>query len=160
MRRLISVVVASTVLAALVSASPAAGASCWSYSAKERAFAKKINGARDQRDTRRLRLDPELSKVAMKQTTTMIKKHLLHHTPNLGRRVTNWNMLGENVGYGGTVSSLHSAFMRSAPHKKNILTRQFKYVGVGAKKAHGYLWVTVVFQASKNPGTTLQMPKC
>jgi hypothetical protein len=33
-------------------------------------------------------------------------------------------------------------------------------VGVGAKKAHGWLWVTVVFQASRNPGTRLYMPKC
>ena len=96
----------------------------------------------------------------MRQTKAMIKKRLLHHTPNLGQRVTNWTMLGENVGYGGTVGSLHTTFMRSAPHKRNILTRQFKFVGVATKKAHGYLWVTVVFQATRNPGTTLQMPKC
>ncbi|HZK50660.1 MAG TPA: CAP domain-containing protein [Actinomycetota bacterium] len=160
MRKLFSVSIASIVLAALIPVSPATSANCWSYSAKERAFAKKINSARGRHDARRLSLDPELSKVAMKQTKTMIKKRLLHHTPNLGRRVTRWTMLGENVGYGGTVGSLHKTFMRSAPHKRNILTRQFKYVGVGAKKAHGYLWVTVVFQAKRNPGTTLRMPKC
>jgi len=33
-------------------------------------------------------------------------------------------------------------------------------VGVGALKAKGFLWVTVVFQATKDPGTTLWMPKC
>ena len=160
MRKLISVSIASIVLAALLPVSTAASATCWSYSAKERAFAKKINKARGRHDIRRLKLDPELSKVAMKQTKTMIRKRLLHHTPNLGRRVTNWTMLGENVGYGGTVGSLHTTFMRSAPHKKNILTRKFRYVGVGTKKAHGHLWVTVVFQATRNPGTTLKMPKC
>lgn len=160
MRKLLSVSIASVVLAALIPVSPATGATCWSYSAKERAFAKKINSARGRHDVGRLRLDPELSKVAMKQTRAMIRKRLLHHTSNLGRRVTNWTMLGENVGYGGTVGSLHTTFMRSAPHKRNILTRQFKYVGVGTKKAHGHLWVTVVFQATRNPGTTLRMPKC
>ena len=39
----------------------------------------------------------------------MIKKNLLHHTPNLGHRVTHWNSLAENVGYGGGVKSLHKA---------------------------------------------------
>jgi len=159
-RKLFSVAIAGVVLAALIPVAPATGGTCWSYSAKERAFAKKINKARGRHDARRLRLDPELSKVAKKQTTAMVKKRLLYHTPNLGRRVTNWNRLGENVGYGGTVGSLHTTFMRSAPHKKNILTRQFKFVGVATKKAHGYLWVTVVFQAKRNPGTTLKMPKC
>jgi uncharacterized protein YkwD len=69
-------------------------------------------------------------------------------------------MLGENVGYGYTVTSLHKMFMDSAGHKKNILNSKYKFVGVGAKKAHGWLWVTVVFQATKNPGTNLYMPKC
>lgn len=160
MRKWLSVFIASLVLAALIPATPATGATCWNYSAKERSFAKKINKARGRRDVRRLRLDPELSRVAMKQTKAMVKKRRLHHSSNLGSRVTHWKLLGENVGYGGTVRSLHNAFMRSAPHKKNILRRGFRYVGVGTKVAHGYLWVTVVFQASRNPGTTLSMPKC
>ena len=148
------------VLAALIPATSASSATCWSYSTKERSFSKKINKARDRHDVGRLKLDPELSKVAMKQTKTMIDKNLLHHTPNLGNRVTRWRMLAENVGYGGTVGSLHTMFMRSSGHKKNILNGQYKFVGVGAKKARGYLWVTVVFQATRNPGTTLYMPKC
>ena len=160
MRRIISLSIASIILAALIPATSASSATCWDYSAKERSFAKKINGARDRHDKGRLKLDPQLSKVAMKQTKTMIKKNLLHHTPNLGNRVTHWSMLAENVGYGGTVGSLHTMFMQSSGHKHNILNGAYKYVGVGAKKARGYLWVTVVFQATKNPGTTLYMPKC
>ena len=148
------------VLAALIPATSASSGTCWSYSAKERAFAKKVNQARGRNHAGRLKIDPELSKVAMKQTKTMIKKNLLHHTPNLGSRVTNWQMLGENVGYGGTVSSLHTMFMRSPDHKRNIVNRHYRYVGVGAKQARGYLWVTVVFQATRNPGTRLTMPKC
>ena len=162
MRRLFSIVAASVVIALLFPAATATGQTCWSYSKQERAFARKMNSARAKRNAHALRLDPELSRVAAKQTRSMIDKKLLHHTPvnKLKKRVTRWVMLGENVGYGGSVKSLHKAFMRSSAHKANILNRRYRFVGVGAKRAHGYMWVTIVFQAKKNPGTTLKMPKC
>jgi len=159
-KKILSIVAASVVLAVLVPATTASSATCWSYAANERGFAHKINKARSGRELKKLRLDPELSKVAMKQTQTMVKKNLLHHTPNLGKRVTHWISLGENVGYGGTVASLHKAFMASPAHKANILGRKFRFVGVATKKAAGLLWVTVVFESRRNPGTTLSMPKC
>jgi len=159
-RKLFSVLIASLVLALLIPATTAVSASCWSYSGSDKKFAKKINNSRKGAGRGGLKLDPQLSKVAMKQTKTMISKNLLHHTPNLGKRVTKWNALGENVGYGGGVDSLHKAFMNSPSHKANILNSKFRYVGVGALKAKGFLWVTVVFQATKDPGTTLWMPKC
>jgi uncharacterized protein YkwD len=159
-RKIFSILIASMVLAALIPATSASSASCWSYSAKDRSFAKKINNSRERRDRGRLKLDPELSRVAMKQTKSMIEQNELYHTRNLGSRVTRWTMLGENVGYGYTVTSLHKMFMDSSGHKKNILKSQYRFVGVAAKQAHGWLWVTVVFQATKNPGTSLSMPKC
>jgi uncharacterized protein YkwD len=159
-RKIFSILIASMVLAALIPATSASSATCWSYSAKDRSFAKKINNARERSGSGRLKLDPELSKVAMKQTKTMIDQNNLFHTRDLGSRVTRWTLLGENVGYGYTVTSLHKMFMRSPGHKQNILKSQYKFVGVGAKKAHGWLWVTVVFQATRNPGTNLNMPKC
>jgi len=155
-RKIFSVLIASFVLAALIPTT-ATSATCRTYSKSERGFAKKINAARNGRGISRLKLDPQLSKVGMKQTWSMTNQNRLFHTPNLGDRVTNWTRLGENVGYGGTVRSLHKMFMRSSAHKANILNRNFKYVGVGTKRAHGYLWVTVVFQATHNPGTTLKM---
>jgi uncharacterized protein YkwD len=159
-RKILTILIASVVLAALIPVTSAASSTCWNYSNKERSFAKKINGSRDNHHRGRLKLDPQLSKVAMKQTKSMIDNNRLYHTPDLGSRVTRWTMLAENVGYGNTVSSLHKMFMDSAGHKQNILNGNYEYVGVGAKKAHGWLWVTVVFQASRNPGTTLWMPKC
>ena len=159
-RKMLSIVAASLALAVLVPATTASSASCYSYSDKERGFARKINKARGGRDLRKLSLDPELSRVAMRQTRTMVNKNFLHHTPNLGKRVTHWISLGENVGYGSTVASLHKMFMASRPHKANILGRKFRFVGVGSKRARGRLWVTVVFESRRNPGTTLDMPKC
>ncbi|MDQ4059130.1 MAG: CAP domain-containing protein [Actinomycetota bacterium] len=159
-RKMLSIVAASVALAVLVPATTASSATCYSYSDKERGFARKINRARSSRDIRKLSLDPELSRVAIRQTRTMVNKNLLHHPPNLGKRVTHWISLGENVGKGGTVASLHKMFMRSRPHKANILSREFRFVGVGAKRARGRLWVSVVFESRRNPGTTLDMPRC
>ncbi|MGH2746758.1 MAG: CAP domain-containing protein [Actinomycetota bacterium] len=136
---------------------------CWNYKKKEHRFTRKMNAERDDSNKQKLRLDPEISKVARKHTREMINEATLHHTPSstLARRVTNWSVLGENVGVGGSVSSLHDAFMNSPSHKENILYSTFKHVGVGTKRdAGGRLWVTVIFEASNNPGTTLSMPRC
>lgn len=160
MPKLLSTVVASVALAVLIPATTASSASCWDYSKNDRAFKNKINDARAAKDRPKLRLDPELSRVALKQTRAMVKEGFLHHTPNLGKRVTRWDSLGENVGYGGTVESLHKAFMASPGHKANILAGKYRFVGVAAKKSGNFLWVTVVFEGKRNPGTTLNMPKC
>jgi hypothetical protein len=53
--------------------------------------------------------------------------------------VTRWRTLGENVGMGETVSSLHRAFMHSRAHRKNI---------------------PVVFEGERDPGTKLPPPPC
>ena len=160
MRKILTILIASVVFAALIPATSATSATCWNYTDKERSFAKQINGSRDNNHVGRLKIDPQLSRVAMKQTKSMIDKNKLYHSSNLGNKITRWTMIAENVGYGHTVRSLHKMFMASAGHRTNILNRSYRYVGVGAKEAHGWLWVTVVFQATKNPGTNLSMPKC
>jgi uncharacterized protein YkwD len=132
----------------------------WTFKTTERGFTRKINAARRAAGRTGLRLDPELSRAARKHTMEMSGRNSLHHTPSkvLKKRVTNWNWLGENVGVGSTVSSLHTAFMNSPAHRDNILFGRFRHVGVGVRKARGRMWVTVLFEAQKNPGTTLGMP--
>ncbi len=162
-RRTFSVIATAIALAIFVPASTATACSGgWAFKESERGFAKHINLSRGAVGRNRLRLDPELSKAARKHTTEMINRDTLYHTPSnlMRRRVTNWTWLGENVGVGGTVASLHTAFMNSPDHKDNILFRKFRHVGVGTKEANGRLWVTVIFEARSNPGTTLHMPAC
>jgi uncharacterized protein YkwD len=140
----------------------AADGSCWSYKPTERGFARKINGARGVQKVGRLKLDPELSKSARVHTWAMARQDRLYHTASntLRRRVTNWTVLGENVGYGSTVASLHKAFMSSPDHRDNILYNTFKHVGIGVVRKGGRMWVTVIFEAMSDPGTTLPMPRC
>ncbi|HEX2296845.1 MAG TPA: CAP domain-containing protein [Actinomycetota bacterium] len=146
---------------------PTAGAQtkqggCWDVKGTERGFAKRINNVRGIAKRGMLRLDPELSRAARLHTREMIKQGRLYHTPGdkLGKRVTNWTILGENVGVGGSVEELHDAFMASPGHADNVLYDSFRHVGIGTVKKDGQLWVTVIFEARTNPGTSLRMPSC
>ncbi|MFN2488311.1 MAG: CAP domain-containing protein [Actinomycetota bacterium] len=163
LRRILVGASAAVLLGTLIPVTNAtAGRGCWSYKGGERKFAEKMNAARRKSGRRAFQLDPELSKVARKHTRAMTGNNLLFHSTSvqLRNRVTNWTWLGENVGVGGGVRSLHKAFMRSPAHKSNILERQSRHIGVGTRRAHGRLWVTVIFQSKADPGTTLQMPSC
>ncbi|MBW3594214.1 MAG: CAP domain-containing protein [Actinobacteria bacterium] len=155
-KRIFTGIVAGVVLSAFIPATQA-GAACYSNNKKERQFASKINLARRATGRVSLKLDPQLSKAAKVHTREMVNKNLLYHTPTetLKRRVTNWYELGENVGVGSTVTSLHTAFMNSTAHRANILYSGFRYVGIGAVKANGRLWVTVIFESRADPGSRL-----
>lgn len=145
---------------AVGSVAGAGGGSCYSHSKKDRSLAKRTNRARSNQDVAKLSLDPQLSYVAKRHSRSMASKNTLYHTASLGSLVTRWKTLGENVGYAGSVKSVHRAFMNSAGHKANILKSGYKNFGVGVVKKGGRIWATVVFEARKNPGTTLKMPSC
>jgi hypothetical protein len=41
-----------------------------------------------------------------------------------------------------------------------MISTGFKYFGVGSIERNGKMWVTVIFEGSENPGTSLKMPNC
>jgi hypothetical protein len=58
---------------------------------------------------------------------------------------SNWELMGENVGLGPDVTSVHEAFMRSTSHRSNILG-EFDRIGVGIdRNADGTIFATLVF---------------
>ena len=156
--------VVSVVASLLIASNPttAAAGACWTPKPEEQQFRELMNVARSTTGAGQLQLDPELSKAARLHTREMTTRDLLYHTPDndLTHRVTHWSVLGENVGVGGTVDSLHDAFMNSPPHRGNILYGSFRYVGIGVREEGDRMWVTVLFEASSDPGTTLPMPAC
>jgi hypothetical protein len=92
----------------------------------------------------------------------MIANNDLYHSSSAELQAaagSGWSAIAENVGRGGTVDSLHSAFMKSSGHKANILG-DYNYVGIGTDTApDGRLYVTVVFMkkgstSSPSPTTT------
>lgn len=164
-----AMVILGTMIVPIPAQSATADNGCWEYTKAEKRFKAKANAEREDQGLNKLRFDPELSKVARRHTKDMIQANqkdpsrgLFHSTSEQFRkRITNWTIVGENVGVGGDVGSLHVAFMESAPHAANVLGDSYKYIGVGARRDDtGRMWVTFIFEGSNNPGTTLQMPSC
>ncbi|MGH2788948.1 MAG: CAP domain-containing protein [Actinomycetota bacterium] len=158
-RGVVTLAASALVVSGLGGASQVAAGECWTYKAPEKRMARTINRARTSRGHARLTLDRHLSRVARAHTKAMINRRSLFHTADLGRKVTRWSSLGENVGYGASVRSLHRAFMRSPGHRNNVLGR-FRHVGIATGKAGGRMWITVIFEHRRNPGTRLSMPRC
>jgi len=119
-------------------------------------FVSKINAERTARGLAPLQVYWDLTDDAKAHSTRMMNQDNLHHNPNLAGVTTGWEALGENVGVGPSVNSLHDAFMASSPHKKNILGN-FNYVGVGVViESDSKMWVTVVFM--RGPADLLDPP--
>jgi uncharacterized protein YkwD len=157
-KRLSAGLIAGIILVSLVPATTASATAsgCTRMNKTERAFKNKINRARGSRGS--LWGDKELNKVAITHTRQMVSRDKLYHQSESAfrRRVTNWYVLGENVGVGGSVKSLHRAFMDSSAHRANAMSRSFNRIGVGTLRDNsGRLWVTIIFEARSNPGSPL-----
>lgn len=92
-----------------------------------------------------------LNQIAEQWSQKMAYKKELDHNPYLASSVKtkcgSYKYVGENVGYGSTSGSVFDAFMRSAPHKANILDRDYTVMGVGVywDSTKKIMWVTQVF---------------
>jgi uncharacterized protein YkwD len=114
----------------------------------ERAMASLINRARTSHGRSSLRVNDGLSNYARRHSATMASKGVLYHNPYLAKWLASWSwsILGENVGVGSSIDSLHRAFMNSPPHRANIMDRRFRDVGVGVVVRGGRTWVTIIFR--------------
>jgi uncharacterized protein YkwD len=129
-----------------VGAAPAQASTRPSTTAAQRTFVRDINSARHHVHRSTLRTDATLTKVARRWAQHLASSGVLKHNPHVTSQVRGWRYLGENVGDGGTVGSLHSAFMHSAPHRANVLSKRYTRVGVGVAYGHGRMWVVEVFE--------------
>jgi uncharacterized protein YkwD len=98
-------------------------------------------------DARRLRLDPQLELAAARHATDMFERRYFSHTSpgggDLGDRARragyaqrrcSWRVgeiLSWGVGPRSTASGTVSAWMDSAPHRRILLSRRYREVGVG-----------------------------
>jgi len=112
-----------------------------------------INGARSSQGLAPLSTASDLTAVAVQRAQIMASSGALSHTPDLGGQVCCWSWLGENAAYAGSVSSLHSVLMGSAPHRANILQPDADDVGVAVVRADGQLWAAQVFRARSDGGS-------
>lgn len=106
------------------------------------------NRARARRDIPRLCIQQQLLRAARKHSADMIVNDYFDHDSQNGRTFaqrirregyTPKNMsvyrVGENIAWGsgsrGAPGSIHRSWMKSEGHRKNILSRGFRQVGVG-----------------------------
>jgi hypothetical protein len=132
------------VLAALVTG--AATARPARASSSEDAITGMLNHERAARGLPRLATRGALVKVARAQARRMAARNRLYHNPSLARDVKNFRWVGENVGYGPSVRSVHVAFMNSPAHKANILDTDYTQVGLGVVVRDGRVWIAEVFR--------------
>ena len=113
-----------------------------------------INSARSSQGLAPLSTASDLTAVAAQRAQIMASSGSLSHTPDLGGQVCCWTWLGENAAYAGSVGSLHSVLMGSAPHRANILNSDADDVGVAVVRADGQLWAAQVFRARSDGGSS------
>lgn len=94
----------------------------------------------------------DLTDDALAWSERMFAEGSLSHNPALSTVTTGWDKLGENVGVGVSVESLHNAFMNSSSHRGNILG-DYDYVGIAVvEETTSKLWITVVFMKQIGSG--------
>ena len=157
-RRVVAAVLTTLalVLTALVTGAAAAApaSAVVDTTSVEDQFTAKLNYARSSRGIPRLTTRSALVQVAREQARRMAGQSRLYHNPTLTSDVSNWRWVGENVGYGPSVASVHTAFMNSPAHRANILDRDYTEVGIGAVVANGRVWVAQVFKRPMRNATT------
>jgi uncharacterized protein YkwD len=105
-----------------------------------------MNSARNSRDLSRLDMTWKLRKLANEHSQQMAAEGQIFHSELDGTlRYVSFTVAGENVGVGGSMWKLYEAFMKSSPHRANILEYRFRRVGVGVYAHDGFLWVTMIF---------------
>ena len=127
-------------LTGLVGVAPASA-----MTTREARMIAKINYARANHGLPPLRASSDLMSAARTHSVAMAGSSLLYHSSTLSSLCC-WRLIAENVGEGGTLSIVHSAFMNSAPHRANILNSRVGQVGVGVVSSGGQLWITEVFR--------------
>ena len=123
----------------------------------EAAFVAAANDARAAQGLPALAVAGDLTSAARVHSGVMGSSSNLHHNPKLGSSVGGWQKLGENVGRGPSVGSIHRALMGSPSHRANILGSAWTQIGVGVVVVDGQVWVTQMFR--QPTGASAPAPK-
>lgn len=99
-------------------------------------------------------LDPELSRVARAKSQDMLdNKYFAHTSPTYGSIKDMLNTMGvkvqyasENIARSRSVSHANAAFLSSASHRRNMLSKVYTHVGIGVVVTDaGFVYVTEIF---------------
>lgn len=115
-----------------------------------------INGLRDAARLSRLDNDPLLMALATQQAMAMAATRTMSHTVagSLEQRLATGGYglraAAENIGYGQrSLDEVLAAWMRSPPHRANILDRRMTSFGVGAAVIDGVTYWALILAAPR-----------
>lgn len=110
------------------------------------------NRDRTERDKRALKLNARLSRYAARHSADMAEDGELVHTrtkaliKKFDALGIDWSAIGENIAWAESLHDAERAFMKSTPHRQNILNGAYKRAATGVFEAEdGMVWVTVIF---------------
>ncbi|MGH9194381.1 MAG: CAP domain-containing protein [Acidimicrobiia bacterium] len=132
---------------------------CPKPSASELRLARELNGLREARDLRNLELDRQLTAVADLHSREMAKEGRARHTPmkTLADRVTRWDSLGESTLRATSVPNAINRLVRNDAERSMLYNGDWRYLGIGITRKDGFLWVTVLNESRRDPGTTITL---
>jgi hypothetical protein len=117
----------------------------------ESTFLSATNSLRAANGLGPYRVCADLTAVAQTWAAHMAATDVLSHNPSYEDQISNWRSLGENVGEGASVSSIHQALVASPGHRANLLSSRFTEVGIGtAVDASGRIYVDEVFRTPRS----------
>lgn len=113
-----------------------------------------VNQARQAQNLQTLEKNESLTKIARDHSSDMFKRGYFAHSSPEGKNVSDraiesgyiFLIIGENLAYAPSVELAHKGLMDSKGHRENILSPEFKKIGIGIMDGGVYgLMVTQVF---------------
>lgn len=105
-----------------------------------------INASRAQHGRAPYAVNLDLYFKAQGWADQLARQGYLSHSNLTQGAPPGWQALGENVGVGGSLESVHNALMSSSSHRANILSTTFNHMGVGVTRdGAGRYWVVHEF---------------
>src|SRR5207244_6032678 len=150
LKRVLAVLgIAAVSVMSLAAAAEPAGADT---GADEAAFLARLNALRASQGVGALQVNGGLVGMARAWSASMAGAGGISHNPALTSQAPpQWTRLGENVGMGPDVLSLHNAFVASPHHYENMVDPLFTQVGLGV--VYGATNTISVTAAFMTPGT-------
>lgn len=126
----------------------------------EQDFLSRTNSLRASLGIGPLKVNYELLAKARNWSQTQANAGTIFHSTLTDGVTQNWQSLGENVGMGPDVLSIHNALVASPRHYQNLVDPRFTEVGIGVISQDGTIYVSQVFmqfmpeQVAETPATT------
>jgi uncharacterized protein YkwD len=132
--------------AALVPTSAVAAPGCVvdAAPAAESTITAKTNATRASQGLVRLRRDDYIGDAARSWSARMARTGAFEHSTMSWRRGRN---AGENIAQAQSAGSAYQGLLDSPSHRENILVRAWRFVGIGAVRCDGTLFVTMNLMA-------------